>query len=97
MAQVRSWVGLDVHAAKVLAATVDQRSGELGVRRLSGKTGEIVAFCVGLPGPVRAAYEAGPTGFGLARAARGGWREVRGRGAGEDRAAGDRSRQDRPA
>ena len=68
MAQVRSWVGLDVHAAKVLAATVDQRSGELGVRRLSGKTGEIVAFCVGLPGPVRAAYEAGPTGFGLARA-----------------------------
>ena len=25
-------------------------------------------FCAGLPGPVRVAYEAGPTGFGLARA-----------------------------
>jgi hypothetical protein len=27
-----------------------------------------VQFCAGLPGPVRVAYEAGPTGFGLARA-----------------------------
>jgi hypothetical protein len=25
------------------------------------------AFCAGLPGPVRVAYEAGPTGYGLAR------------------------------
>jgi transposase len=38
------------------------------VRRLSGATSEVVAFCAGLPGPVRVAYEAGPTGFGLARA-----------------------------
>jgi transposase len=68
MAQVRSWAGLDVHAAKVLAATMDSRSGELVVRRLPGATGEVVAFCAGLPGPVRVAYEAGPTGFGLARA-----------------------------
>jgi transposase len=68
MAQVRSWAGLDVHAATVLAATVDRESGELGVRRLSGKTGEVVAFCAGLPGPTRVAYEAGPTGFALARA-----------------------------
>lgn len=68
MAQVRSWVGLDVHAATVLAATIDSRSGELSVRRLPGATSEVVAFCAGLPGPVRGAYEAGPTGFGLARA-----------------------------
>jgi hypothetical protein len=27
-----------------------------------------VQFCAGLPGPVRVAYGAGPTGFGLARA-----------------------------
>jgi hypothetical protein len=27
-----------------------------------------VQFCAGLPGPVRVAHEAGPTGFGLARA-----------------------------
>lgn len=68
MAQVRSWAGLDVHASKVLAATVDRETGELGVRRLSGETAEVVAFCAGLPGPTRVAYEAGPTGFGLARA-----------------------------
>src|SRR3954468_4111799 len=44
------------------------RSGELVVRRLAGMTSEGVSFCAGRPGPVRVAYEAGPTGFGLARA-----------------------------
>ena len=29
-----------------------------------------MAFCAALPGPVRVAYEAGPTGFALARALR---------------------------
>jgi transposase len=68
MAQVRSWAGLDVHAAKVWAVTVDQESGEMRSRRLSGRTSEVVEFCAGLPGPTRVAYEAGPTGFTLARA-----------------------------
>src|SRR3954464_10486970 len=67
VSQVRSWVGLDVHAAKVVAAIVDSESGELRVRRLPGMTGEVAAFCAGLPRPVRVTYEAGPTGFGLAR------------------------------
>src|SRR5438445_10580888 len=67
MAEARTWVGLDVHAAKVVAAVVDAGSGELRVQRLSGMSGEVTAFCAGLPGPVRVAYEAGPTGFGLAR------------------------------
>jgi transposase len=68
MAQVRSWAGLDVHAARVVAAVVDRETGELSVRRLSGVTDEVVAFCAGLPGPARVAYEAGPSGFALARA-----------------------------
>jgi transposase len=68
MAKVRTWVGLDVHAAKVVAVTVDGESGELRVMRLAGATDEVVAFCAGLPGPAMVAYEAGPTGFGLARA-----------------------------
>ena len=68
MAQVRSWVGLDVHRASVVAATMDRVSGEMRVRRLPGETSEVVAFCVGLPGPTKVAYEAGPTGFGLSRA-----------------------------
>jgi transposase len=59
-----------VHAAKTVAVTVDRNSGELRARRLSGRTSEVVAFCAGLPGPTRVAYEAGPTGFTLARALR---------------------------
>jgi transposase len=57
-----------VHAATVVAATVDGVSGELEVRRLPGATEAVVEFCAGLPGPALVAYEAGPTGFGLARA-----------------------------
>jgi transposase len=67
MTKVRSWVGLDVHARSVLAVTIDGESGELCSRRLSGSTSEVVEFCCSLPGPTRVAYEAGPTGYGLAR------------------------------
>ena len=68
MAKVRSWAGLDVHARSVLAASMDSGTGELRVRKLSGETSEVVDFCASLPGPTRVAYEAGPTGYGLARA-----------------------------
>jgi transposase len=68
MAKVRSWAGLDVHASSVLAVSVDGETGEMTTQRLSGRTGDVVAFCVALPGPTRVAYEAGPTGFTLARA-----------------------------
>jgi len=68
MAQAKTWVGLDVHAAKVVAAVVDVGSGELRAQRLPGRTATVAEFCGGRPGPVRASYEAGPTGFGLARA-----------------------------
>lgn len=68
MAQVRTWVGLDVHAAKVVAVIADSESGELAVQRMGGATEQVAEFCAGLPAPVRVAYEAGPTGFGLARA-----------------------------
>jgi transposase len=68
--QVRSWAGLDVHAAKVVAVTVDAVTGELSAHRLSGETSRVVEFCAALPRPARVAYEAGPTGFTLARALR---------------------------
>ena len=35
---------------------------------MPGATSEVVAFCAALPGPTKVAYEAGPTGYGLARA-----------------------------
>jgi transposase len=67
MAKARSLVGLDVHATKVVAAVLDAQSGELQFFRIGGDVGEAAGLCAGLPRPVRAAYEAGPTGYGLAR------------------------------
>ena len=66
--QNRTCVGLDVHARSVWACTVDDESGEMRTSRISPKTAEIVKWAEALPGSVEVAYEAGPTGFGLARA-----------------------------
>lgn len=66
-----SWVGLDVHARATLAGVLDGASGELRVRRVSPRSEEAVAWLSTLPRPVRVAYEAGPTGYGLARACAG--------------------------
>lgn len=67
MAKARSLVGLDVHAAKIVAAVLDAETGELTHFQMSGDAAGAAGFCAGLPVPVRAAYEAGPTGYGLAR------------------------------
>src|SRR5215211_9372534 len=67
MTRAKTWVGLDVHVSGTIAVVLDGDSGELRRRRLSGRGEEIAAFVAGLPGPVRATYEAGPTGFALAR------------------------------
>jgi transposase len=67
MAKAKTLVGLDVHAAKIVAAVLDAETGELTFFGLSGDTDRAAAFCAGLPRPVRVAYEAGPTGYGLAR------------------------------
>ena len=67
MAQAKTWAAFDVHVSGVVAATLDRDSGELRVQRLPGGSGAVVEFVEGLPGPVRVTYEAGPTGFVLAR------------------------------
>ncbi|HEY7438554.1 MAG TPA: IS110 family transposase, partial [Acidimicrobiia bacterium] len=63
-------VGLDVHAAQTHAAVLDTLTGEVRVRRLVCPPLEVVGFLQDLGRGVHAVYEAGPTGFGLARAAR---------------------------
>jgi transposase len=63
-------VGLDVHARQTHAAVLDPATGELGVSKLVMPPAEVTSFLEGLGPAVRAVYEAGPTGFGLARAAR---------------------------
>jgi transposase len=63
-------IGLDVHARSVRAAAIDTSTGEVIESRLPAATVEVVAWVTQIAarlGPVHAAYEAGPTGFGLAR------------------------------
>lgn len=67
MAKARTLVGLDVHATKIVAAVLDAETGELETFAMSGDGAAAAGFCSGLPRPVRVAYEAGPTGYGLAR------------------------------
>src|SRR5450631_1582901 len=67
MAKAKTLVGLDVHATKIVAAVLDAETGQLQTFAMSGENAAAAGFCAGLPGPVRVAYEAGPTGYGLAR------------------------------
>ena len=67
----RTSIGLDVHARSVRAAAIDSVTGELLERTISPVTEQVVAFVGELAvdhGPVLVTYEAGPTGYGLARA-----------------------------
>ena len=63
-----TFVGLDVHARSVVAGLIDEDTGELRMTREPHRTEELVGWLGDLGGPVRVAYEAGPSGFGLARA-----------------------------
>ena len=63
----RTSVGLDVHARSVAAAAIDSVTGELVQAKLTPSHEHIRSWIGALPGPAAAAYEAGPTGFGLSR------------------------------
>jgi transposase len=65
-----TFAAMDVHARSTTAASLDVATGVLTRRRFdTGAVAPVVEWLVGLPGPVRCGYEAGPTGFGLYRAA----------------------------
>src|SRR3954453_23704478 len=96
MAKARSLVGLDVHATKIVVAVLDAETGQLQFFRLGGDVAEAAGLCAGLPRPVRVAYEAGPTGYGLARElARRGVECVVAAPSKIPRASGDRVKTDR--
>ena len=67
MRNERTSVGLDVHARSVVGCAIDGLTGEIHRRRLTPDPNEILVWVRSLPAPARVAYEAGPTGFGLAR------------------------------
>lgn len=67
----RTAIGLDVHARSVRAAALDTSTGELIEAKLPPGSDAVALWVAGIAeqhGPVAAVYEAGPTGFGLARA-----------------------------
>ena|SRR5215211_1549173 len=96
MAKGMTLVGLDVHARQTHAAVLDPATGELGVSRLRVPPVEVTSFLEGLGPEVRAVYEAGPTGFGLARAGRARGLDVRVAAPGSiPKGPGDRVKTDR--
>jgi transposase len=64
-----TYVGFDVHARSAYAAAIDVMTGELTRVRFGPGIETPVDWLRTLSGPVRACYEAGPTGYGLYRAA----------------------------
>src|SRR6266540_4766739 len=95
MAKAMTLVGLDVHARQTHAAVLDPNTGEIGVSRLRMEPGDVVSFLAQV-GAHRAVYEAGPTGFELARAARERGIDVRVAAPGSiPKGSGDRVKTDR--
>jgi len=89
-------VGFDVHARQTHAAVLVPDTGEVQVRKLAVAPTEVVSFLEGLAPGVGGVYEAGPTGFGLARAARERGIEVRVVAPGSiPKGSGDRIKTDR--
>jgi transposase len=63
----RTSVGLDVHARSIVGCGLDTVSGQVARRRLTPTFEGVSSWLAELPAPVAVAYEAGPTGFVLAR------------------------------
>jgi transposase len=63
----RTSVGLDVHARSIVGCGLDSVTGQVSQRRLVPTPEAVLDWLQQLPAPVAVAYEAGPTGFGLAR------------------------------
>jgi transposase len=70
MVEGMRWVGLDVHSRSSTAAVLDAATGEVRTHRLEGWPHEVLGFLETIEGPFRAVYEAGPSGYGLARRGR---------------------------
>ncbi len=71
MANTMPRCGLDVHANQTHAATLELATGELRRRRIEGPPEAALDYLAEQGPDLIAVYEAGPTGFGLARAAAG--------------------------
>ena len=62
-------VGLDVHARQTHATVLDRSTGQMSACKLLGAPEAVLPFLERIGSDLLAVYEAGPTGFGLAREA----------------------------
>ena len=67
MVRQRTFAGLDVHARSVTGHAMDEWTGQVWQQRLPSAPAEVCRWLQSLPQPAKASYEAGPTGYGLAR------------------------------
>ena len=70
MTATMTFAGLDVHATQTHGAALDPRTGELSRRRIARPPEAALGWLEELEPDLLAVYEAGPTGFALAREAR---------------------------
>ncbi len=63
-----TFIGLDVHARSVAAGILEGSTGEVRSGAAPPRTAELVPWLREQSKSLSVAYEAGPTGFGLARA-----------------------------
>ena len=63
-----TFIGLDVHARSVWAGVLDGSTGEVSSKAVPARSDELVSWLRAQGESISVAYEAGPTGFGLARA-----------------------------
>ena len=63
-----TFIGLDVHARSVAAGVLEGSTGEVRSCAAPTRTGELVQWLQRQGKSISVAYEAGPTGYGLARA-----------------------------
>lgn len=62
-----TFIGLDVHAKNVTAAALDAGSAEITETSMAADNATVTAWVEGFGADTRVTYEAGPTGYGLAR------------------------------
>ena len=71
MFRQRTFVGLDVHARSAVGHAMDEPPARCGGSDCLRDPPGIWGWLESLPPPVKVTYEAGPTGYGLARFLRG--------------------------
>lgn len=62
-----TFIGLDVHARTVTAAALNPDTGEIREACMAADNTSVAAWVAGFGHDVRVTYEAGPSGYGLAR------------------------------